>query len=132
MGSTLPHPPPMQAAVRGSQIEFSMHLPMDLLPAVLRDSGRVRGLRSMPWITAGSDRPYSAYVVWFKQPPERRGPLTEAWKVVAGDQRLDRCFAGVLDGGALGNIGIRIWGTKPADPGVVTYIASLLGAPAST
>ena len=39
-------------------------------------------------------------------------------------------FAGLVDGGAPGNVGVRIWGAKPADPKVVAHIASLLGAPA--
>ena len=39
-------------------------------------------------------------------------------------------FAGLVDGGARGNVGVRVWGTKPADPKVVAHIASLLGAPA--
>ena len=29
-----------------------------------------------------------------------------------------------------GNVGVRIWGVKPADPKVVAHIAGLLGAPA--
>ena len=39
-------------------------------------------------------------------------------------------FAGLVDGGAPGNVGVRVWGTKPADPKVVARIAGLLGAPA--
>ena len=39
-------------------------------------------------------------------------------------------FAGLLDGGAPGNVGVRVWGAKPADPKVVALIANLLGAPA--
>ena len=39
-------------------------------------------------------------------------------------------FAGLVDGGAPGNVGVRVWGTKLADPKVVAHIASLLGAPA--
>ena len=41
-------------------------------------------------------------------------------------------FAGLVDGGAPGNVGVRVWGTKPADPKVVAPIAGLLGAPALT
>ena len=39
-------------------------------------------------------------------------------------------FAGLVDGGAPGNVGVRMWGAKPADPKVVAHIANLLGAPA--
>ena len=35
-----------------------------------------------------------------------------------------------MDGGAPGNVGVRIWETKPASPTVLAHIASLLGAPA--
>ena len=38
--------------------------------------------------------------------------------------------AGLVDGGAPGNVGVRIWGTKVADSKVVAHIADLLGAPA--
>ena len=39
-------------------------------------------------------------------------------------------FTGLVDGGARGNPGVRVWGAKPADPKVVAHIANLLGAPA--
>ena len=39
-------------------------------------------------------------------------------------------FVGLVDGGAPGNVGFRVWGAKPADPKVVVHIANLLGAPA--
>ena len=39
-------------------------------------------------------------------------------------------FAGQLDGGAPGNVGVLVLGTKPADPEVVGHIAGLLSAPA--
>ena len=39
-------------------------------------------------------------------------------------------FAGLVDGGAPGNVGVCVWGAKPADPKVVAHIANLLGAPA--
>ena len=39
-------------------------------------------------------------------------------------------FAGLVDGGSPSNVGVRVWGTKPADPNVVAHIAGLLCAPA--
>ena len=39
-------------------------------------------------------------------------------------------FAGLVDGGAPGNVGVRVSGAKLADPKVVAHIANLLGAPA--
>ena len=39
-------------------------------------------------------------------------------------------FAGLVNGGAPGNVGVRVWGAKPADPKVVAHIANLLGTPA--
>ena len=41
-----------------------------------------------------------------------------------------RTFAGLVGGGAPGNVGVLFWGTKPADPKVVAHIAGMLGAPA--
>ena len=73
-------------------------------------------------------------MLWFKQPPERRGPSPEVWKTLAEDGELRSMFAGLVDGGAPGNVGVRVWGAKPADPKVVAHIAGLLGAraPAQT
>ena len=67
-----------------------------------------------------------------RQPPERRGPSLEVWKILAEDQELHSLFAGLVDGGAPGNVEVRICGTKPANPTVVAHIASLLRAPAPT
>ena len=39
-------------------------------------------------------------------------------------------FAGLVDSGAPGNVGVCFWGAKPADPKVVPHIANMLGAPA--
>ena len=39
-------------------------------------------------------------------------------------------FAGLVDRGAPGNVGIRVWGAKPAGPKVVAHIGNPLGAPA--
>ena len=69
-------------------------------------------------------------MVWLKQPPERRGTVSEAWKALASSTRLDCVFAGLVDGGALGNVGVRLWGSKPADCELVAHVAELLGAPA--
>ena len=43
-------------------------------------------------------------------------------------------FAVLVDGGTPGNVGVRVWGTKLADPKVAAPIAGLLGAraPAQT
>ena len=39
-------------------------------------------------------------------------------------------FAGLVDGNAPGNVGVRTWGAKPTDPKVVAHIPGLPGAPA--
>ena len=78
----------------------------------------------------GSAYQHPAYVLWYKQPPERRGPSPEVWKTLAKDEELGTLFAGPVDGGALGNVGVRVCGTKPASPAVVAHIACLLGTPA--
>ena len=68
----------------------------------------------------------------YKQPPERRGPSPEVWKTLAEHYELQSLFAGFVDGGAIGNVGLRVWGTKLANPTMVAHIAALLGAPAPT
>ena len=68
-------------------------------------------------------------MLWFEQPPERRGPSLQVWKTLAEDQEL-QTFASLVDGGTPGNVGVRRWGPKPANPGVVAHIAGLLDAPA--
>ena len=130
MGAALPHPPPMQAAIRGSMVEVSTDLPSSVAPLVMRASGKARGVHFRPWIVTGAACQHPAYVLWFKQPPECRGPSPEVWKALAEDEELRPMFAGLVDGGAPGNVGVRVWGAKPADPKVVTHIANLLGAPA--
>ena len=69
-------------------------------------------------------------MLWFKQPPERRGPSPEVWKTLAEVGELRSMFAGLVDGGAPGNVRVRVWGAKPVDPKVVVHTDSLLGAPA--
>ena len=67
-------------------------------------------------------------MLWHKQPSERCGPSQAVWKTLTEDQELQTLFAGLVDGGAPGNVGVRLWGTKPASPVVVAHIANLLGA----
>ena len=129
MGAALPHPPPMQAAVRGSKVEVSADLPSPVAPLVMRASGKAR-VHFRPWIVTRAACQHPAFVLWNKQPPERRGPSPEVWKTLAEDQEPHSMFAGLVDGGAPGNVGVRIWGATPADPKVVAHIAGLLGAPA--
>ena len=96
----------------------------------MRASGKARGVHFRPWILTGAACQHPAYVLWFKQPPERRGPSPDVWKTLAEDGELSSIFAGLVDGGAPGNVEVRVWGAKPADPKVVAHIANLLGAPA--
>ena len=130
MGAALPHPPPMQAAVKGSKVEVSADLPTEVVPLALRASGKARGVHFRPWIITSTTYQHPAYVLWYKQPPERRRPSPEVWKTLAEDQELRTLFAGLVDGGAPGNVGVHLWWTKLASPAVVAHIASLLGAPA--
>ena len=51
----------MQVAVRGSFV--AMDLPIDLIPAVLRDSGRTRGVQFWPRVELGEDYPHPAHVL---------------------------------------------------------------------
>ena len=97
-------------------------------------SGKVRGVHFRPWNVTDAACQHPAFVPWFKQPLERRGPSPEVWKTLAEDQELHSMFVGLVDGGAPGNVGVRGWGAKPADPKVVAHIADLLGAlaPAQT
>ena len=129
MGAALPHPPPM-ATVGGSKVEVSADLPTEVAPPVLRASGKARGVHFRPWIVSASACQHPAYVLWYKPPPERRGPSLEVWKTQPEDQEIHTLFLGLVDGGAPGNVGVRLWGTKPASPAAVAHVASLLGAPA--
>ena len=74
-GAALPHPPPMQAAVRGSRVEVSADLPTKVVPLVMRASGKARGVHFRPSIVTGAACQHPAYVLWYKGPPERRGPF---------------------------------------------------------
>ena len=130
MGVALPHPLPMQAALRGSKVEVSPDLLTEVTPLVLHASGKARGVHFRPWIVTGSVCQHPAYVLWYKQPPDRCGPSPEVWKTLAEDQELQTLFAGLVDGGALGNVGVRLLGAKLVSLAVVAHIANLLGAPA--
>ena len=72
--AALPPPPPMQAEVRGSKVEASEDLPLSVAPMVMRASGKAQGVHFRPWIVTGAACQHPAFVLWFKQPPERRGP----------------------------------------------------------
>ena len=85
MGAALPHPPPMQAAVRGLMVEVSTDLSSSLAPLVMRASGKARGVHFRPSIVTGAAYQHPAFVLWFKPPPERRGPSPEVWKTLAED-----------------------------------------------
>ena len=93
-------------------------------------SGKAGGIHFRPWIVTGAACQQPAFVLWYQQPPERRGPSPEVWKTLAEDQELHSMFAGLVDGGAPCNAGVRMWKAKPADPKVVADIAGLLGTPA--
>ena len=54
MGAALPHPPPMQAAVRGSKVEVSADLPTSVAQLVMRASGKAPGVHFRPWIVTGA------------------------------------------------------------------------------
>ena len=99
MGAALPHPPPMQAAIRGSKVEVSVDLPSAVAPPVMRASGKARGVHIRPWIVTGGACQHHLFVLWYKQPPERRWPSSEVWKTPAEDQELHSMFAGLVDGG---------------------------------
>ena len=116
--------PLMQAAIRGSMLEVSTDLSSSVAPLLMRASGKARGVHFRPWVVTGAACPHPAYVLWFKQPLERRGPSPEVLKTLAEDRELRSMFAGLADGGAPGNVGVRVWGAKPADPKVVAHIAN--------
>ena len=54
MGAVLPHPPPMQAAVRGPKVEVAAELPTEVAPLVMRVSGKARGVYLQLWIVTRS------------------------------------------------------------------------------
>ena len=74
MGAVLPHPPPMQAAVRGSKVEVLADLPSAVAPLVMHANGKAQGVHFRPWIVTGAACQHPAFVLWYKQPPERCGP----------------------------------------------------------
>ena len=64
----VPQRPPMNVGPHGAWVEFSLDLPVDLIPVVLRASGRVRGVLYRPWATSGEDYPHPAHVMRFERP----------------------------------------------------------------
>ena len=45
------------------------------------------------------------------------------------DEAFSRHFAGLVEGGSAGRIGVRAWGPGPSDPDVAAAAARILGAP---
>ena len=84
-GAALPHPPPMQAAVRGSKVELSADLPSAVVLLVMRLSGKARGVRFRPWIVTGAACQHPAFMLWNKRPPEHRRPSRDVCKTLAED-----------------------------------------------
>ena len=82
-----------------------------------------------PWATSGEDYPHLAHVVRFERAPECRGPLPEGWKELAADEAFSRHFAGLVEGGSAGRIGVRVWGPGPSDPDFAAAATRILGAP---
>ena len=110
-------------------VEVSTDLPSSVAPLVMHASGKARGVHFRPWIVTGAACQHPAFVLWFKQPPVRHWPSPEVWKTRAEDQELHSMSPGLVNGAAPGNVGVRVWGAKPAYPKVVAHITSRLGAP---
>ena len=39
----------------------------------------------------------------------------EVWRALVAEERLALFFAGLINGGALGSVGLRLWGIELAD-----------------
>ena len=63
MGAALPHPPPMQAAVRGSGVEVSADFPSAVVPLVMHASGKARGVHFRRWIDTSAAVQHPAFVL---------------------------------------------------------------------
>ena len=70
-----------------------------MLPLVVSASAKARGVHFRPWIVTSAGGQHPAYVVWCKQPPERRGASKEVLKTLAKDRELQSMFAGPVDRG---------------------------------
>ena len=66
MGAAVPHPPFMQATVRGSKVEVSADLPLAVVPLVMRANGKARGVHFRPWIVTGAACQHPAFVLCYK------------------------------------------------------------------
>ena len=73
---------------RGAKGEVSADLSIEVPPLVMRASGKARGIHFRPWIVMGAVCQHPAYMLWYKQPPERRRPSSEVWKALAEGQEL--------------------------------------------
>ena len=128
MGPALPHPLLMQAAVWGSKVKATTDLRTKVAPLGLGASGNAGGVHFRRCISTSSACQHPMYVLWYKEPPEHRGPSPEVRRTLTEHQVLQMFFAGLVDGGAPGNVGLRLKGTKPARPAVMAHIAGFLGA----
>ena len=84
-----------------------MHLPIDLLPMVMGNSGRTRQLEFPPLMEPHKDYPLPAHALWLKQPLDQYTPVPVFCKVLSKHQNVSAGFARLLDRGTPGHIGVR-------------------------
>ena len=82
----------------------------------MRASGKARGVHFRAWLIIGAACQHPAYVLWYKQPLERRGRFLDVLKTPAEDRELQSLFAGRVDGATTGNVRVRICGPPPCEP----------------
>ena len=123
---------PMQEAgdAQGKRCEASVVLPLVQAQAVIRASGKHKGITCRPWMQGG-DSPVPGGMLWVRLPASARAPLPDLWVKLSSDPQICGYFGGLIQGDQEGRVGIRFFGAQQVPQGVAQAVGDLLGAQVS-
>ena len=101
---------PMQEAggAQGKRCEASVVLPLVQAQAVIRASGKHKGITCRPCMQGG-DSPVPGGMLWVRLPASARAPLPDLWVKLSSDPQICGQFGGLIQGDREGRVGIRFF-----------------------
>ena len=112
---------------QGKRCEASVVLPLVQAQAVIRASGKHKGITCRPWMQGG-DSPVPGGMLWVRLPASARAPLPALWAKLSSDPQICGQFGGLIHGDQEGRVGIRFFGAQQVPQGVAQAVGDLLGA----
>ena len=105
----------------------SVVLPLVQAQAVIRASGKHKGITCRPWMLGG-DSPVPGAMLWVCLPAPARAPLPDLWAKLASDPQICGQFGGLISGHQEGRVGICFFGAQQVPQGVIQAVGDPLGA----